>query len=198
MTGWEMDPIRLAIVDSGCSSETHPVDLALARCPKKIRDLIKSIQFDTVAAPILYEKGATVKYGIWNVPLDVCLPPGFPSLLSVGQRVMEAGMSFFWICGRQPCMIIVDLRYIVVLGIQTNVPVYAPCFENFKNSFLGTFTLVDNAFAARCGLEIGTNGLIYFILQLSASNIKNVKLQGSLPSPVWLLSLLRHHLRQTV
>ena len=40
VTGWEMNPVRLAIVDSGCSSDTHPIDLALAKFPKKIRDLI--------------------------------------------------------------------------------------------------------------------------------------------------------------
>jgi len=62
--GWEMDPVRLAIVDSGCSSDTHPVDLALRKFPKKIRNLIKSIQFDTAAEPIVCNQGATVKYGI--------------------------------------------------------------------------------------------------------------------------------------
>ena len=69
-------------------------------------------------------------------------------------------MSFFWIAGRQPCMVIADLKYIVIFEISTNVPVYAPCFEKLKNEFLGTFTLADNAFAARCGLEIGTTGTI--------------------------------------
>ena len=64
VTDWEIDPARLAIVDSGCRSDTHPIDLALARFPKKIRDLIKAIQFDTAADPIVCEKGATVKYGI--------------------------------------------------------------------------------------------------------------------------------------
>ena len=126
VTAWEMDLVRLAIVDSGCSSDTHPIDLALAKFPKKIRDLIKSIQFDTAAAPIICGKGATVKYSIWDIPLDVCLSPGAPSLISVGQRVMEAVMSFFWICGRQPCMVTADLKYIVIFEVQINVPVYAP------------------------------------------------------------------------
>ena len=117
VTGWDMDPVRFAIVDSGCSSDTHPIDLALARFPKKIRGLITSIQFDSGAAPIVCEKGATVKYGIWDIPLDVCLSPGSPSLISVGQRVMEAGMSFFWLAGRQPCMITADLKYIVIFEI---------------------------------------------------------------------------------
>ena len=49
VTGWERDPVRLAIVDSGCSSDTHPVDLVLRKFPKKIRNLIKPIQFDTAA-----------------------------------------------------------------------------------------------------------------------------------------------------
>ena len=176
-----MDPVRLAIVDSGCSSDTHPIDLALRKFPKKIRNLIKSIQFDTAADPIICDKGATVKYDIWDVPLDVCLSPGSPSLISVGQRVMEAGMSFFWLAGRQPCMIIADLKYIVIFEISTNVPVYAPCFEKLKNSFLGTFTLADNAFAARCGIQIGTNGTVHSVLQLSASDNKNVKKQFSMP-----------------
>ena len=110
VTGWEMDPVRLAIVDSGCSSDTHPIDLALRKFPKKIRNLIKPIQFDTAADPIICDKGATVKYGVWDFPLDVCLSPGSPSLISVGQRVIEAGMSFFWTAGRQPCMIIADLE----------------------------------------------------------------------------------------
>ena len=93
-------------------------------------------------------KGATVKYVAWDIPLDACLSPGSPSLISVGQRVMEAGMSFFWLAGKQPCMITADYRYIVIFEINANVPVYAPCFEKF-NAFLGTFTVMDNAYTMR-------------------------------------------------
>ena len=88
VTGWEMDPVRLAIIDSGCSSDTHPIDLAFSKFPRKIRDLIKSIKFGTAAEPVVCNKGAIVKYGLWDIPLDVCLSPGSPSLISVGQRVM--------------------------------------------------------------------------------------------------------------
>ena len=172
VTGWEIDPVRIVIVDSGCSSDTHPEDLAKQKFPQKIGTLMKPIQFDTAADPILCTNGATVKFGVWDVPLDVCLSPGAPSLLSVGQRVMEAGMSFFWIAGKHPCMVIADLKYIVVFDISTNVPVYAPCFERLNNEFLGTFTLADNAFAERCGLAIGATGSIHTILQLSASDNK--------------------------
>ena len=124
-----MNPVRIAIIDSGCSSDTHPHELAVKQFPTKIRKLMKPIQFDTAADPILCTNGATVKYGPWDVPLDVCLSPGSPSLISVGQRVMEAGMSFFWVAGEMPCMITSDYRYIVIFDVSTNVPVYAPCFE---------------------------------------------------------------------
>ena len=80
-------------------------------------------------------KGAAAKYGVWDIPLDVCLSPGSPSLISVGQRVMEAGMSFFWLAGKQPCMITADYRYIVIFEVNANVPVYAPCFEKLNNAF---------------------------------------------------------------
>ena len=86
-------------------------------------------------------------------------------------------MSFFWIRGCQPCMITVDLRYIVIFEVQTNVPVYAPCFEKLKNTFLGTFTLTDNAFAQRCGLEVDASGYVYSTLLLSGFE-KNSKQQS--------------------
>ena len=66
VTGWEIDPVRLAIIDSGCSSNTHPIDIALSRSPRKFRDLIKSIKFETAADPVVCSKGATVKYGAWE------------------------------------------------------------------------------------------------------------------------------------
>ena len=135
VTGWGIDPARLAIIDSGCSSDTHPIDLTLSRPPRKFRDLIKSIKFGTVANPVVCSKDATVKYGAWGVPLDVCLSPGSLSFISVGQRVMEAGMSFFWLAGKQPCMITADYRYSVIFEINANVPVHAPCFEKLANAF---------------------------------------------------------------
>ena len=39
----------------------------------------------------------------------------------------------------------------------------------------------DNAFAARCGLEIGTTGTIHSVLQLTASDNKKVKKQYGMP-----------------
>ena len=104
-------------------------------------------------------KGATVA-------LDVCLSPGAPSLLSVGQRVMEAGMSFFWMAGEKPCFITTDLRYIVIFEIQNNVPVYAPCSENLKQTLLGALALTYNAYMDRCGLAVGSTGRIYSMLKM--------------------------------
>ena len=129
-----MDPVRLAIIDSGCSSDTHPIDLAKRKFPNKIDKLITPIKFETAAEPVVCDRGATVTYGSWDVPLDVSLSPGFPSLISVGQRVMVSGMSFFWLAGKQPCMITADYRYIVIFEINANVPVYAPCFERLSNA----------------------------------------------------------------
>ena len=172
VTGWEMNPLRPAIIDSGCSSDTHPISIATKSFPEKIRPLIKPIQFDTAADPVTCKHGATVKFGVWDIPLDVCLSPGDPSLISVGQRVMEAGMSFFWIAGRAPCFVTADYKYIVVFDVATNVPLYAPCFEKMKDTFLGTFTLSDNMFSGRCGLEIGPNGSINSTLRLSAAETK--------------------------
>ena len=72
---WKMDFVRVAIVDSGCSSDIHPIDFVLAKFPKKIRDLIQSIQFDTDVAPIICEKGATVKHGIFGHLFGCMLAP---------------------------------------------------------------------------------------------------------------------------
>ena len=132
---WEIDPVRLAIIDSGCSSDTHPIDLANRKFPNTIHKLIEPIKFETVADPVICDKGATVKYGSCDVPRDVSLSLVSPSLISVGQRVMEAGISFFWLAGKQPCMITADYRYIVIFEINANVPVYAPCFERLNNAF---------------------------------------------------------------
>lgn len=79
---------------------------------------------------------------------------------------MEAGMSFFWFAGKQPCMITADYRYIFILEINAKVPVYAPCFEKFNNAFLGTFTVMDNAYSARCGIGIVASGHIFTMLKL--------------------------------
>ena len=112
--GHEMDSNRLAIIDSGCSSDNPPIDLALHIFPTKIHQLIKSIAFETAANDFVCARGATVQFGPWDVALDVCLSPGAPALISVGQRVMETGMSLFWLPGKKPCMITDGLRYIVI------------------------------------------------------------------------------------
>ena len=85
----ELDTTRLAIVDSGCSSDTQPIDLAFRQLPLKVCKLIKSIASETAADPVACSKGATVQFGPWDVPLDVCLSPSSPSLISVGQCVCK-------------------------------------------------------------------------------------------------------------
>ena len=37
VTGWDMNPLRPAIIDSGCSSDTHPQELATQKFPNKVR-----------------------------------------------------------------------------------------------------------------------------------------------------------------
>ena len=49
--------------------------LRIASSPK-IHKLIKPIKFETAAEPVVCDQGATVKYGTWDVPLDVSLSPG--------------------------------------------------------------------------------------------------------------------------
>ena len=88
-----------------CSSDTHLLDVIWQRFPQKVRTLINSITFETANKPIKCTKGCTVKYGAWDVLIDVSLSFGAPSSLSIGHRVMEAGMSCFWMAGRKPCMI---------------------------------------------------------------------------------------------
>ena len=106
--GEEMSPTRLAIVDSGCSGDTHPVDLALKMFPKKIRKLIKAIVFETATEHVSCSQGARVQFGPWDVALDVSLSPGSPSLISIGQCLMEASMSLFWLAGKHPFFITSD------------------------------------------------------------------------------------------
>ena len=74
---------------------------------------------------------------------------------------MDAGMSFFWMAGEKPCMITSCMRYIVIFEVAGNVPVYAPCFDQLKNVFLGTSTLADNAFQERCGIRVDPVGNVY-------------------------------------
>ena len=93
---------------------------------------------------------------------------------------MEAGMSFFWMAGKQPCMITADYRYIVIFEINANVPVYAPCFERLTNAFLGTFTVTDNAYSARRGIEVGASGHIFTMLQLCAADVKKTRAANTL------------------
>ena len=88
---------------------------------------------------------------------------------------MEAGMSFFWMAGKQPCMITADYRCIVIFEINANVPVYAPCFERLTNALLCTFTVTDNAYSARCGNEVGPSGHIFAMLQLCAADVKKTR-----------------------
>ena len=52
VAGWEIDPVRMAMIDSVCSSDARPIDLALNRSPRQIRDPIKSIKFETAADPL--------------------------------------------------------------------------------------------------------------------------------------------------
>ena len=105
VTGKELGDTRLAIVDSGCSADTHPLDIAEHCFPGKVVPLIQPITYDTASTPITCTKGATVRYGKWDIAVEVSLSPGSPSLLSVGQRVMQAGFSFIWMRGRKPCLI---------------------------------------------------------------------------------------------
>ena len=105
VTGMELGNTRLAIMDSGCSSDTHPLDVAEKVFPGKILPLIKPITYETAGSPITCTKGATVRYGKWDIAVEVSLSPGCPSLISIGQRVMQAGFSFFWMRGCTPCMV---------------------------------------------------------------------------------------------
>ena len=99
VVGVELGSTRLVIMDSGCSSDIHPLNLAQALFPGKVRNLIKPITFETASTPITCTKGASVRYGRWDIAVEVSLSPGSPSLISIGQRVMEAGMSFIWMNG---------------------------------------------------------------------------------------------------
>ena len=94
----------------------------LRKFPTKVRRLIKSISFKTAANDVVCTKGPTVQFGPWVVALDVCLSPGAPSLLSVGQRVMEAGVFFFWMSGKKPCLLIADLPCCYFLRFRTRFP----------------------------------------------------------------------------
>ena len=168
MLGIELGNGRLAILDSGCNSDTHSLKAVKTFRPGKLRTLMEPITFSTASTPITCDQGCTVKYGPWDLSIDTSLSPGdnTPSLISIGQRVMDAGMSFFWIAGKKPCMITSCMRYIVIFEVSGNVPVYAPVFESLKNVFLGTFYLTDNVFQDRCGLQVDRKGNVYSMLQM--------------------------------
>ena len=116
--GLELESTRLAIMDSGCSSDTHPLCLAKIRFPGKLRTLVNPITFDTASTPITCTQGCTVKYGPWDIAIDASLSLGATSLIPIGQRVMDAGMSFFWMAGKKPCMITSCMRYIFIFEVQ--------------------------------------------------------------------------------
>ena len=175
LTPGEFGDTRTAIIDSGCSSDTHPQEFVIKNFPREIKPLIKPVTFETASTPIKCNKGMTVQVGPWDIPLQVTLSLGAPSLISIGQRVMQASMSFFWINKRHPCIITADFRYIVIFEIDGNVPIYAPCFENLKFTFLGTFELAENAFWERCGISVDKTGRIISMLQMQATQSKNVK-----------------------
>ena len=63
VSGCEMGRTRIAIMDSGCSSDTHPLEIAQNCFPEKIQKLLRAITFETANQPITCTLGCTVRYG---------------------------------------------------------------------------------------------------------------------------------------
>ena len=117
--------------------------------------------------------------------MDVSLSKGAPSLISIGQRVMETGMSFFWMYVCRPCLISHDLMYIIVFEVSNNVPIYGPCCEELKDVFLFTFELKENAFLNRCGVAVDTVGRVYTRLSLDENDLGGLKKENTLVPKNW-------------
>ena len=116
VTGKDIGNTRLAIVDSGCSADTHALDVAERNFPDKIVPLLNPITYQTASTPITCTKGCTVRYQKRDIAVECSLSEGTPSLLSVGQRVMQGGFSFLWMRGCKPCLISECMTYITVRG----------------------------------------------------------------------------------
>ena len=48
--------LRMAIMDGGCSGDTHPLDMAWQRFPQKARTLLNAITFEKANKPLQYQR----------------------------------------------------------------------------------------------------------------------------------------------
>ncbi len=82
-------------------------------------------------------------------------------------------MTFVWAYSCFPCFISADSKYIIILDVRNNVPIYSPAFEKLKDHFLGTFELKDNCFQERCGIEVLADGSVIICVK----PVKNVTMK---------------------
>ena len=64
VSGCEMGRTRIAIMESGCSSDTHPLEIAQNCFPEKIQKLLRSITFETANQPHIHWPA---RHGGWYV-----------------------------------------------------------------------------------------------------------------------------------
>ena len=96
---------------------------------------------------------------------------------------MEAGTSFFWISGKQPCFTIADNAYIVIFEIQCKVFVYARCFEKLKKFPWEPSLLRIMPFPDRCGVDFGSCGRVFSTVQLNANDKKKITMAKMFGQP---------------
>ena len=88
---------------------------------------------------------------------------------------MEAGMSSFWVSGKQPCLIIADSVYITIFVTQCNAPAYAQRYEVLRNIFLGACTRTESASSERRGIDLGSCDRLYSAVELNANYDKEIR-----------------------
>ena len=73
-----------------------------------------------------------------------------PELISLGERVMHAGFSFFWVHGKNPCFVSHGGRYIIIVDIDGVLPVWSPDLDE-SSELLGSSSFATTSTGTSVG-----------------------------------------------
>ena len=160
VVGKDLSSTRLIIVDTGATYDMANKEIVEKLFPECIRNLHKKTIINIANGKAYVEHGVKIRSGTWDCVADNIMMPNCPNLMSVGQRVLNAGFTHIWVREKFPCFISPCCRMIIIFDINGVIPCYSPCMEEFEETMLGSFDLASNMFKDTCGITVGRNGLI--------------------------------------
>ena len=92
---------------------------------------------------------------------DNILMPNCPNLMSVGQRVLNAGFTHICVREKFPCCISPCCKMTIIFDVNGVTPWYSPCMEELEETMLGIFDLASDLFRKTCGIMVGKDGLLF-------------------------------------